>query len=98
MQVAQIALPLFLARCRSMLQRHAAAISLNSETGRPGQLDDFMCMLEVLQLMNLPPAVADAAVTPGSSLQVMLSRPSLILEASVHAYSKLSHHHLSPAL
>ena len=69
-QVAQIALPLFLSRCRSMLQAHAAAISLHSEASKPGQLDDFMCMLEVLQLMNLPPAVADAAISPGSSLQV----------------------------
>ena len=68
--MAQIALPLFLGRCRSMLHSHAAAISLHSEASRPGQLDDFMCMLEVLQLMNLPPAVADAALSPGSSLQV----------------------------
>ena len=73
-QVAQIALPLFLSRCRSMLQAHAAAITLHSEASKPGQLDDFMCMLEVLQLMNLPPAVADAAISPGSSLQV-LPRP-----------------------
>ena len=44
-----------------------------SESGAPWEdQDDFLCMLEVLQLMQVPPAVADAAVAPGSSLQVCL--------------------------
>ena len=69
-QVARTALPLFLARCQGMLQAHAEQLSTPDPGSSEEDPDDYLCMLEVLQLMLLPPAVADAAIPPSSSLQV----------------------------
>ena len=44
------------------------------EQGNRMELDEFLCMLEVLQLMQLAPAVADAVVPSGSSLEVGVVR------------------------
>ena len=74
MQVAKLALPMFLQRCRGMLNSFAEDIRRQQEQqGGRMELDEFMCMLEVLQLMQLAPAVADAVIPSGSSLQVGLA-------------------------
>ena len=79
-QVAQLALPMFLERCRGMLQAHTERLRASESGGAWEDPDDFLCMLEVLQLMQVPPAVADAAIPPGSSLQV-----SQLLEWRLHS-------------
>lgn len=71
MQVAQLALPLFVQRATSILGAWAADLHRQRT-----ELDEVMCLLEVLQLMQLAPAVADAIIAPDSSLQVTLARPS----------------------
>ena len=75
-QVAQLALPLFVQRAAAMLAAWAA--DLNRQRT---ELDEFMCLLEVLQLMQLPASVADAIIAPGSSMQVMQGFACLLCSA-----------------
>jgi hypothetical protein len=106
--VARIALPVFLARARTMLRSYAAAEGAASaaaaaeqpERAAPGRerhgagaaaglapasgldrlaLGELLCLLDTLAAMALAPAVADAALPPGSALQ---ARPASGLDFS----------------
>ncbi len=106
--MARIALPVFLARARTMLRSYAAAEGAASaaaaaeqpERAAPGRerhgagaaaglapasgldrlaLGELLCLLDTLAAMALAPAVADAALPPGSALQ---ARPASGLDFS----------------
>lgn len=63
--MAQLALPLFVHRAAAIL----TAWATEGQQQRT-DLDELLCLLEVLQLMQLPAAVADAIIAQDSGLQV----------------------------
>ncbi|KAK9811035.1 hypothetical protein WJX73_008056 [Symbiochloris irregularis] len=70
--VAQQALPMFLSRAQGMLESAAASAAAAPEAARM-DVDEFMCLLEVLHLMQLAPSVADAVIAPGTPLQALVA-------------------------
>ena len=80
LQVAQLAYPLLLARYEAILRAYSQLIHQNSEGKDRLQLDETLCVLEVCSAMEVAPAVADAALQPGSQQQVtyspLISTPS----------------------
>ncbi|KAK9810126.1 hypothetical protein WJX72_005196 [[Myrmecia] bisecta] len=72
LEVAQLALPIFIARCDTLLAAFAGAVAAGSDQRDRIRLGELLCVLEVLASMTLSPAVADAAVEEGSNLQALV--------------------------
>ncbi len=70
MQVAQITLPIFLARCDTILKAYAAVIRAGKDGLDAMQTDELLCVLEILATMSISSAVADAALEGRRHLQV----------------------------
>ncbi len=70
MQVAQMTLPIFLARCDDILGTYAAAVQAGKDGHDAAQTDELLCVLEILSTMSISPAVADAALEGRQHLQV----------------------------
>lgn len=70
MQVAKSALPLLLQRAERMLSNHMASSSVVGSNEEESSLEDFQCLLEVLQVLTVTPSITDAVLTPGSPLKV----------------------------
>lgn len=85
LKVAQLALPLFVHRAAAIL----TAWATEGQQQRT-DLDELLCLLEVLQLMQLPAAVADAIIAQDSGLQraVAVCRA----KTSVHAEGRERSH------
>ncbi len=64
-QVAQIALPVFLRRVKSILREYRT-----SKNADRLQLENCLCCLDTLAAMTLSPAVTDVVLPPGSRLKV----------------------------
>ena len=78
MQVAKAALPQLLQRAERMLTGHAASTSAPSqgvsEAEEEASMEDFQCMLEVLQALTVTPAITDAVLPPEGFIK---ARPQL---------------------
>eukprot|EP00887_Chlorella_sp_A99_P002554 scaffold6.g2554.t1 len=97
LEVAQLALPVFVARCEAMLlayaaeePRHSGASSAAGHGGARPRLDELMCMLEALASMVLAPAVIDAAIPAasalGETLRVLRGRPEMAARGRERAH------------
>ena len=73
-QVAQVALPVFLKRVRSILHLYRT-----SPKAERHLLQGCLCCLETLAAMTLAPAVTDVVLPPSSRLKVRLDHPVLTL-------------------
>ncbi len=67
LQVAQVALPVFLRRVRSILHTYRASTKAERHV-----LQDCLCCLETLAAMTLAPAVTEVVLLQGSRLKVGL--------------------------
>ena len=70
LQVAKSALPLLLQRADRMLSSHSASTSLARTLEEESKLEDFQCLLEVLQALTVTPSITDAAIGLDSPLKV----------------------------
>lgn len=79
LEVARMALPMFLSRCDSMLRHFAEEARPNALHGGDGppldrpRLDEIMCVLEVIASMQLPPAVVDAVLLSEEPVTAVVS-------------------------
>ncbi|KAK9868608.1 hypothetical protein WJX84_001848 [Apatococcus fuscideae] len=71
LQVAQITLPIFLARCDTILKAYAAVIRAGKDGLDAMQTDELLCVLEILATMSISSAVADAALEGRRHLQAL---------------------------
>ena len=76
LQVAQIAFPVFLARCQTMLAAFSRRIAAGTEADDRLHLEETLCLLEVCTTMTVSPAVVDVACAEGGSMQV----PALVCQ------------------
>ncbi|BDA41918.1 Protein MON2 homolog [Coccomyxa sp. Obi] len=67
LQVAQIALPVFLRRVKSILREYRT-----SKNADRLQLENCLCCLDTLAAMTLSPAVTDVVLPPGSRLKALV--------------------------
>ena len=58
-----------------MLSSHSASTSLNKTVEDESHLEDFQCLLEVLQALTVTASITDAAIDPSSPLKVCLALP-----------------------
>lgn len=72
LQVSQLAYPVLLMRYTAILDAYSKRIQHGSEGKDRLQLDETLCVLEVCAAMTIAPAVADAALQPGSLQEVKL--------------------------
>jgi hypothetical protein len=73
MQVAKAALPQLLQRAERMLSSHSASTSApQSAAEEEASMEDFQCMLEVLQALTVSPAITDAVLPPSGPIKVPL--------------------------
>ena len=70
LQVAQIAFPVFLARCQTMLAAFTHRIAAGTEAEDRLHLEETLCLLEVCTTMTVSPAVVDVACAEGGAMQV----------------------------
>ena len=70
LQVAQIAFPVFLARCQTMLAAFTRRIAAGTEAEDRLHLEETLCLLEVCTTMTVSPAVVDVACAEGGPMQV----------------------------
>lgn len=71
MQVAQITLPVFLARCEDILKAYALEVKAGRDGHDSMQTDELLCVLEILATMSVSSDVADAALQDRQHLQVL---------------------------
>ena len=71
MQVAQMTLPIFLARCEGLLKAYAQEVKAGKDGHNSMQTDELLCVLEILATMSVSSAVADAALEGRQHLQVL---------------------------
>ena len=79
MQVAKAALPQLLQRAERMLTGHAASTSAPQHTQTledDASMEDFQCMLEVLQALTVSPAITDAVFPSTGLKKVPFSSPA----------------------
>ena len=76
LQVAQIAFPVFLARCQAMLAAFTSRIAAGTEAEDRLHLEETLCLLEVCTTMTVSPAVVDVACAEGGAMQV----PALVCQ------------------
>ena len=80
LQVAQIAFPVFLARCQTMLAAFTRRIAAGTEAEDRLHLEETLCLLEVCTTMTVSPAVVDVACAEGGAMQVASSVCQLPLQ------------------
>ena len=66
-----------------MLSSHSASTSVSRTIEDESRLEDFQCLLEVLQALTVTPSITDAAIKPGSPLKVCLTLESLLCNYSM---------------
>ena len=76
-----------------MLSSHSASTSLSRIVEDESQLEDFQCLLEVLQALTVTPSITDAAIDPSSPLKVCPApiTPHCICMEDVHKNQNMRH-------